>query len=121
MKLAHRKRVRERAKEKSICERCAYVSSIVDCRGRNDSRFDPLSPSSPLAFHTATAGLGIGLTKDKLGNHVVKKLAKGWPAEQSGLIEEKVHPRNCTPLWQWDHGIVHPCSCLHALRSPTHS
>ena len=40
------------------------------------------------------AGLGISLTVDKLGNQVVKKLAKGWPAEQSGQIQEKVKARN---------------------------
>lgn len=41
-----------------------------------------------------TAGVGISLAIDKLGNHVVKKLAKGWPAEQSGQIQEKVNARS---------------------------
>jgi hypothetical protein len=43
-----------------------------------------------------TAGVGISLSKDKLGNHVVKKLAKGWPADESGQIQEKVMPETST-------------------------
>ena len=35
---------------------------------------------------TRTASIGIGVTKDKVGNHVVTKLAPGWPAALSELV-----------------------------------
>ena len=37
---------------------------------------------------TRLAGVGIGFKKDKVGNHVVVSLAKGWPAAVSGEIME---------------------------------
>ncbi|EKX35941.1 hypothetical protein GUITHDRAFT_117855 [Guillardia theta CCMP2712] len=37
---------------------------------------------------TKNAGIGIGLGRDKLGNHMVKKLKDGWPARLSGLVFE---------------------------------
>ncbi|KAJ1490803.1 hypothetical protein T484DRAFT_1776345 [Baffinella frigidus] len=33
------------------------------------------------------ASIGIGVTKDKVGNHIVTKLAPGWPAALSDLVQ----------------------------------
>jgi hypothetical protein len=38
---------------------------------------------------TRMASVGIGLSKDKLGNHVVAKLTPGWPAALSELVQVK--------------------------------
>jgi hypothetical protein len=37
-----------------------------------------------------TVGIGIGIKKTKSEQFVVTKLAKGWPAERSGHVREKV-------------------------------
>jgi hypothetical protein len=39
---------------------------------------------------SAAAGIGIGLARDKLGNHVVSKISKGSPADLTGLVREGV-------------------------------
>jgi hypothetical protein len=64
---------------------------------------------------TRLAGVGIGLKKDKVGNHVVVSLAKGWPAAESCEImtgdillevdEMPVAPLSTTALVQTMRGV----------------
>jgi len=52
--------------------------------GSNKIDIDDMCQIDP----TRLAGVGIGFKKDKVGNHVVVSLAKGWPAALSSEIVE---------------------------------
>uniref|UniRef100_A0A7S4UNC9 PDZ domain-containing protein n=1 Tax=Guillardia theta TaxID=55529 RepID=A0A7S4UNC9_GUITH len=63
---------------------CAMQAHHGNIRLRGGASID----GSCVVDVTKNAGIGIGLGRDKLGNHMVKKLKDGWPARLSGLVFE---------------------------------
>jgi len=60
------------------------ASMVPRLRGGSNFELDDQCVVDP----THVAGVGIGFKKDKVGNHLVVSLAKGWPAALSGQVME---------------------------------